>query len=328
MTPTQALDSAQQTAPAEVPGWSPTTFGLRISFSYLKLCELKFRGLEDQTTFNPASEKVTDVQPVMKAVPQGYDLFVQRHRLLASRIPTIQRFPKLIRYAPRQLLHFYTDLRGGKEQAFRSMSSKTRSTLQRKVRNYRTFCGGEIRWSVYKTPEEMLRFHGLARQVAAKTYQERLFDASLPDSQEFRDEMLRLAERDLVRGFLLFHESRPVAYLYTPAMDGFLVYDFLGYDPDYHQHSPGTVLQYLALEGLYAEQRFPFFYWGFGYSQTKQVFSTGQALAADVLFFRSTLRNRLLIWLHYTTDQFSERIGALLERVNLKRPIKRWIKKL
>ena len=43
--------------------------------------------------------------------------------------------------------------------------------------------------------------------------------------------MVELARRDLVRGFILFHGDNPIAYLYTPAPDGFLVYEYLGYDP-------------------------------------------------------------------------------------------------
>jgi CelD/BcsL family acetyltransferase involved in cellulose biosynthesis len=206
------------------------------------------------------------------------------------------------------------------------MSPKTRSTVVRKVRSYREFCGGEIRWTISTTPEEMVTFHRFAREVACKTYQERLFDSGLPDTEPFREQMLSLARQDSVRAFLLFHGERPVAYLYLPAPDGFLVYDYLGYDPAYSNHSPGTVLQYLALEALYAEQRFPLYYFGFGYSQTKKIFSTGQVLGADVFYFRPTLRNEIAVRLHYATDRFSALLGRWLDRLNLKQAVKRWLK--
>jgi len=262
----------------------------------------------------------------VEEVPGGYDLVVQRHQLLAGPIPVIQRLPGLIRYAPRQLLHFYTDLRGGPTKAFKGMSPKTRSTIVRKVRSYQEFSGGEIRWRTYSTAEEMLAFHRLARLLAQKTYQERLFDGGLPDSEAFRQQMIHLAGRDSVRGFMLFDGEKPVAYLYMPAPDGFLIYDYLGYDPEYAHRSPGTVLQYLALESLYAEQRFPLYYWGFGYSQTKKTFSTGEVLGADIYYFRPTLRNRLAVHFHYAMDRFSEYTGRWLEKLKLKQHIKRWLK--
>jgi CelD/BcsL family acetyltransferase involved in cellulose biosynthesis len=230
-------------------------------------------------------------------------------------------------YVPRQLPHFYTDLRGGPEQAFKAMSSKTRATIVRKVRQYKTFCNGEIHWRVYRTPQEMSEFQALASELARKTYQSRLFDSGLPDTEAFRKSMLDLAARDSVRAYLLFHGDLPIAYLYTPAPDGFLVYEYLGYDSAYAEHSPGTVLQYLALETLYAECRFPIYYWGYGYSQTKKVFSSREVLGADVFYIRPTLRNRLAVYLHYGIDRLAVSAGSVLSRLRLKQSIKRWLKR-
>jgi hypothetical protein len=322
----QTVHPLESTDIKELARWKSKTVSLRYSLSYVKLFELQFKALEDPRSFNPDLPQVVDVEPPQKEVPAGYDVTVQRYQLLAAPIPVIRRFPKMLRYAPRQMLHFYTDMRDPK-QAFQGMSSKTRATVMRKVRSYREFCGGDIRWAMYKAPEEMLVYHRLAREVARKTYQERLFDSGLPDTEEFRGNMLDLAGRDLARGFLLFHGDRPVAYLYTPAPDGFLIYDYLGYDPEYANHSPGTVLQYLALAALHAEQRFPLYYWGFGQSQTKKIFSTGQVLGADIYYFRPTVRNQLAVRLHYATDRFSERLGEWLERLNVKQSIKRWLKR-
>jgi CelD/BcsL family acetyltransferase involved in cellulose biosynthesis len=310
----------------EAAGWAAASTSLRYSLSDLKLFELTFKALIESARFDPDRERVTDVAPPVEEVPEGYDVLVQRHRLLATPIPVVRRLPKLIRYAPRQLLHFYTDLRGGEHQAFKQMSSKTRSTLRRKVRAYQTFCGGELRWNTYKRPEEMITFSRLAKELARRTYQEKLFGGGLPDTENFRQEMLDLARQDSVRAYLLFHGEKPVAYLYLPAADGTLIYDYLGYDPDYLQHSPGTVLQYLVLEELYREQRFPLYYWGFGYSQTKEMFCTGQVLGADIYYFRPTAWNQVAVFLHYATDRFSASAGRRLESLGIKQAIRRWLR--
>jgi CelD/BcsL family acetyltransferase involved in cellulose biosynthesis len=283
--------------------------------------------LIDPNAFDPAKPPVANVDPPAAEVPAGFDVMIHRHQILESPIPVIRRFPTLISYAPRQLLHFYTDLRGGSDCAFKQMSSKSRSTITRKVRSYREFSGGDIRWTIYKTPDELQTFTRLALSVARKTYQERLFGAGLPDTKEFHRDMMELARRDSVRAFLLFHGDKPIAYLYLPALDDILIYDYLGYDPEYIEHSPGTVLQYLALESLYAEQRFRLYYWGFGYSQTKKIFSSGHVLAADVYYFKPTLRNSFALHLHYRMDRFSEAVGQRLERLKLKETLKRWLKK-
>ena len=41
--------------------------------------------------------------------------------------------------------------------------------------------------------------------------------------------------------------------------EGIVDYAYLGYDPDYLHLSVGTVLQWLALDSLFAERRFRFF---------------------------------------------------------------------
>ena len=323
-----AIPAASGPPSGTLAGWIPKTLRLRCSISYLKICELRFHSLEDPRPFDPHRPIATRLHPPIDEVPEGYDVVVVRHEILASPIPKLQRLPKLLCYAPRQLTHYYTDLRGGPEQAFRSMSSKTRSTVVRKVKAFKELSGGTISWRVYKTPQEMMQFHDLARQLARKTYQERLFDSGLPGSESFVSGMLQLARQDLVRGFLLFHQDAPVAYLYTPAPHGFLVYDYLGYDPQFSKHSPGTVLQYLALESLYAEQRFSFYYWGNGFSQTKEIFSTGKVLAADLLYFRPALPTVTAVRLHRSLESVVEHTGAALERLSLKSAIKRALKKL
>jgi GNAT acetyltransferase-like protein len=332
MTDTPVREIAHAPAPAVEDGawrgeWQSRQIGFRYQLSYLKLFEINFTALDDARPFDPDRPAVAELDAPLPEVPAPYDVIAIRHQPLSAPIAVIKRVPTMLRYAPRQLLHFYTDLRRSHGDPFGAMSSKTRSTVLRKVRNYEKFCGGAISWRICRTPEDMRDYQAQARQVAIKTYQERLFDAGLPDDDAFRNHTLELADRDLVRGFLLFHGDRPVAYLYTPAPDGFLVYQYLGYDPAYASHSPGTVLQYLALKALYEEGRFPLYYWGYGFSQTKQIFSTGQFLAADVYFFRPTVRNYVAVWLHYTTDRFSEIVGALLDRVGLKQKINRWLKR-
>jgi len=303
------------------------TIHLRFSLSYVKLFEISFKALENSRPFNPDCTRVTDLRPPLEQLPADYQVIVVRNEILQNEIPAIQCLPNLLRYAPQQTIYFYTDLRGGPQQAFKSMSSKTRSGITRKLRQFKEFCGGEIQWKEYRTRQELQTYFELARLVAQKTYQERLFDGGLPQTAEFRANTLELADRDCVRGFLLFHGEKPIAYLHTPAPDGFPVHDYLGYDPEYASHSPGTVLQYLALQSFYAEGKYPLYYWGYGYSQSKKIFSTGEVRGADIFYFRPTLRNHLAVRLHYATDRFSEGVGKFLEKLHLKQAIKRHLKK-
>ncbi|MHC4165023.1 MAG: GNAT family N-acetyltransferase, partial [Planctomycetota bacterium] len=221
----------------------------------------------------------------------------------------------------------YVDLGGTFDDYLKRFSSKSRSTLQRKVRKFGQLCGGEADWRAYRTRAEMDEFYRLAREVSRKTYQERLLDAGLPESDEFREEMLEAAERDGTRGYLLFHESRPVAYLHCPIHDGVVFYGYLGYDPEYAKWSPGTVLQRLALERLFEEAGLRMFDFTEGEGRHKSFFSTHSVLCADIYYLRRSLRNRCLVRLHSGLDAFSRALVRLLDRLGLKERIKRLIRR-
>jgi CelD/BcsL family acetyltransferase involved in cellulose biosynthesis len=222
---------------------------------------------------------------------------------------------------------YYIDMTNQDFQEYRAkFSAKTRSTLVRKIRKFSESNGGRLRWERFSAPEEVERFWHLAREVSAKTYQERLLEAGLPDDAGYRRQALQWAAQDRLRAFLLFHGEQPVSYLFCPIRDGIVEYAYLGYDPAFQHLSPGTVLQWLALESLFAERRFRFFDFTEGESPHKRLFSTGQVQCANVALLRPTLSHHLLVVSHVRFTQGVEAFGRWLERHDLKRRVRRWLR--
>ena len=186
----------------------------------------------------------------------GTDGYVVWSHPLATRVPTLLLRNGRILYAPRQYRRFSIDLYGDFDRYMAGFAGKTRSGLRRKLRKFAELSGGVIDWRQYRTPEELARFFELARKVSAKTYQERLLSAGLPAHPAFVASSLTSSKADNVRAYLLFLRGEPISYLYCPVSERVVAYDYLGYDPAYSSHSPGTVLQLLALEALFAERRF------------------------------------------------------------------------
>ena len=245
-----------------------------------------------------------------------------------EKMPRLSFMPRMMRYVPMQYKHYYADVTGSFEGYLNKFSSKSRSTLRRKVRNFSKSTGGELQWRIYRSPEDMEEFYRLARSVARKTYQEKLLGAALPDSKEFLERIQELASANSARGYLLFGEdSKPVAYLYCSLSSGIVDYTYLGYDPELSNLSPGTVLQYCALESLFKEGCHRFFDFGQGEGEHKKLFATDSLLCADVYYFRRTFRNEFLVGLHWMTDRVSEGVGRALESVGLKRLIKKFIRR-
>lgn len=169
-----------------------------------------------------------------------------------------------------------------------AFSAKSRSTLRRKVRKLAPLDIG-----CFHRPEEMAAFHRDARLISARSYQERLLHSGLPDGPAALAEMQARAAMDAVRGWILYLQGRPAAYLYAPAEGSTLLYAYLGYDPDFAEASPGTVLQYEAMRQLMAERRFRRFDFTEGDGQHKRLWATGAIDCADVLLLKRTPANLL-----------------------------------
>ncbi len=264
-----------------------------------------------------------DPGPPAELLAAGSEGFLVRALPISESLSPIGLAGGYLRYVQQQYRHCTIDFRLSFEEYQKKFSSKTRSTIIRKVRKFAEHSGGTLCWKTYRTVEELRAFHPLAREVAKKTYQEKLLDAGIPESESFVRGMESLAAQDQVRAYLLFDRERPVSYLYCPVEDGTLIYDYLGYDPDYMKLSVGTVLQWLAVEHMFGEGCFRYLDFTEGESDHKRLFATHETLCANVLFLRNTPKNRILAHSHWWTGRFSGWLGNTLDRFGLKAKVKK-----
>jgi CelD/BcsL family acetyltransferase involved in cellulose biosynthesis len=251
--------------------------------------------------------------------------------LLPPGTPTVGRVPhaggSLLRYVVQRFPRYYIDMAGKNFETYKAkFSGKTRSTLSRRVKKFAEASGGTLRWERFAQPESLPRFWELARQVSAKTYQERLLDAGLPDTPGYRQQAQQWAAEDRLRAFLLFDGERPVSYLFCPIHEGVVQYAYLGYDPAYRQLSVGTVLQWLALESLFEEARYRCFDFTEGESDHKRLFGTDQLDCANVALLRPSLANHLLVHSHWRFHRAVDALGAAAQRLGLKARLRRWMR--
>jgi CelD/BcsL family acetyltransferase involved in cellulose biosynthesis len=233
---------------------------------------------------------------------------------------------------PRQYERYFADLRTSHEEYLKSFSRKSRSSLRRKVRKFEQASGGSIRWRCYRTPEEVEEFYVLARSVSARSYQERLLDAGLPDTDTFREGMMSAANDGKIRGYLIFLDGEVIAYLYCPIRDGVVQYAYLGYLLEFTDLSPGTVLLWLAMEALLKEGEHRVFDFTEGGDPSKhgqkRLFATGGVHCADIYVLRRNLSNTAIVLAHAGAEWTVERLGRLLDAVGVKRrtrSVVRWL---
>ena len=282
--------------------------------------QVREMGLDDEAL------PVREPAPPEVLLSPGNHGFLIRSLRVAGEQPVLARRNGYLCYIPSQYPRYYIDMRLTFEEYRNKFSSKTRSTLSRKIRKFAEHSGGEISWKVYRLVDEMPEFFRLARAVSKTTYQEKLLDAGIPGSDEFFREMEQLAQQGRVRGFILFHNDQPVSYLYCPVINKVVIYAYLGYDPRYMGYSVGTILQWLALEYLFEERAFHFFDFTEGQSEHKKLFATHHVQCANVFFLRNNMRNLLLLCSQRGINNFSKLIGDSLDQLGLKSKIKKMIR--
>lgn len=248
---------------------------------------------------------------------------------IRERLPRFKVSRPFLRYVPTQYRHYYVELEGGDfDQYLNKFSSKSRYTLRKKVRKFEEFSGGTIEWREFASADDILVFHKLARQISAKTYQERLLNAGLPEDDRFCRELVERARQGKVKGYLLFSRGRPIAYICCPLADGVLFYQYVGYDPEFREWSPGTLLQYVVLDRLFREGRFRMFDFTAGEGAHKQFFATGSILCADIYLVRATIRNVAVVLSHSGFSAISHGFARATDKLGAKSALKRWFRNL
>lgn len=231
------------------------------------------------------------------AIPQGTDVALMKDRPVARELPKLTKTSGVLQYVPSQNSRYYVDIANDVPACFERRSAKKRRELVRKLRKFEEACGAEPVIREYRLPGEMADFHRLAREVSVRTTQDYLIKG-FADTEKFRRDLVQFAEQDGVRGYILFHGERPVAFEYCRIYDDVLAGDMCGYDPEFAKWSPGAVLLYAVLLKLYREGRFRLLDFGPGYAPYKESIATGAVLCADVFYFRETLPHVAAVMMH------------------------------
>ncbi len=302
----------------------------------LRLGELTLGEFRRELLIHPATpfdgRKVLSCDGALEKAPPGAQGVLFRSLPVSSRLPKLSLGRSAIRYVPRQYDRQFADLSTTYDAYLATFSTKSRSTLRRKVRHFEKESGGSIDYRCYKTREDVERFYGLAREISAQSYQERLLDAGLPNEAKFLADALEAADRGNVRAYLIFLGEKPIAYLYCPTRDGIVSYAYLGYRAEHSELSPGTVLLWLVMEDLFREGVHRIFDFTEGGDRSrhsqKRLFATANVACADVYVFRWAASNIVVVLVHSAIDILGSSIGSVLERMALKSKVRLWTRKL
>jgi hypothetical protein len=217
------------------------------------------------------------------------------------------QFGSFLYYAPYLIQHYFVVLGGSFEDYLRKFSPKSRQNIVRAAKKFSEKCD-ESYFRVCRTPDEISEFIIEASRVSVQTYQSRLLDAGLSQTESFRKSANELAIAGKARGYLLSMNGSVVAFAWCRVDGTRLIYDTIGYLPEFSKLSPGTVLLYLILRDLFANEQVNHLDFGPGHAPYKEMFSNFKQEYIDLYLFRNTLKNQIFSRLHLWVNHFSENL--------------------
>lgn len=133
------------------------------------------------------------------------------------------------------------------DEVYRRMSSHRRLELRRTVRKLQTNPVGPPRIVCYRDESVLDALFRDAEEIARKTYQRGL-GAGFADNPLVRKRLELGARKGWLRAYLLYLGDRPCAFWIGMLYHGTFVGEYIGYDPEFRQYSPGMVLLMRGIE--------------------------------------------------------------------------------
>lgn len=235
-------------------------------------------------------------------------------------VATLEFGPAVIRYITARYPRYYVHLSGTFEQYVQRLSRKRRGELRRKMRKFARVGSPPLR--EYRSPAEISAFYESALVVSRQSFQKRI-GHGLPEDPESVARLMRMAEQDRIRGYILFHEDQPAAFTLCHVNGDWLTGEICGYDPSLSHLSPGNALIGSILERLFEEQRFQMLDLGTGDADYKAFFATASVPCADIYYFRRNLKNFALVIAHWTTSILWQWTIRLLDALRVRDKLKK-----
>lgn len=211
------------------------------------------------------------------------------------------------------------------DDIYRRMSSVRRKHLKASIRKLQTHPTGEPRTVCYSRESELDLLFQDVEEIAKKTYQRGL-GAGFADKPDVRMRLELAARKNWLRANVLYIGERPVAFWIGMLYNGSFASEYLGYDPEFRQSSPGMVLIMRVIEGfcnhangdIVNELDF-----GLGHAEYKAVLCSKTWLEARVYIFSPTLKGFALKSIRATAGMIDMTARRLLASAKMVPRLKR-----
>lgn len=205
---------------------------------------------------------------------------------------------------------------------FSARSRKHRYWLRRLERVLEKEYPGNITTKYFFEEKDLNQLFTDAELVSQKTYQRRL-DAGFIDNETTRNTYSLLANKSLLRAYLLYIGEKPSAYWIGHQYGDTFHLGSTGYDPALRDYELGTILFLKMIEDLCSIKELKFIDFGFGDASYKRRFGDQSWNETSIYIFARSLRGISLNIAGTITSMIYQFSIVILKRVGLLEKVKR-----
>jgi len=145
--------------------------------------------------------------------------------------------------------HHFMTLSGDFEEVLQRLSKQHRSQLRGINRKFPAAFEGLVDIRCFRGCDELEQVIPQIEEIAKKTYQRGL-SVGFKDTPVVRERLRLSARKGWLRAYVLYVKGRPCSFWIGTVNDGTFCSDYLAFDPEFSEHSPGTYLQLHVIEDL------------------------------------------------------------------------------
>ncbi len=199
-------------------------------------------------------------------------------------------------------------------------SRKKRYNLKRQERLLREYGGGNLELRRVESPDMTENLVSAVATIEANTWQQRMVGTRIVDDLATRRRMSDLAERGVLRSYLLRCGDAFCAYVVGYQFRNVFHYSDVGFDERFAELSPGSVLLYMLIADLIENRRPSELLFGIGYESYKEQFANRHSEDVSLLLLKRSPANYLRCGAHATFRGMVERARRLVAKDSIKRP--------
>jgi hypothetical protein len=195
------------------------------------------------------------------------------------------------------------------------LKGKIRYELKRRTKKLSEHCGGQLEFMRAEDESHVEAFVQGATRVSQNSWQHEIIGTRITDSPEQRERLLSLAERGLLRSYLLSCGGRPCAFVFGYQHEQTYHYAEIGYDREFMHFSPGMVLFHLLVHDLFTHRPPSLLNFGRGDADYKVRFGNVQREDVSIIIFRKNLLSSSLVASHSLFRSTVRRLRTVVGKV-------------